>query len=161
MWKWSETMPPSRPAASATLHLSDPTPTRAGNRLARLRRGQPYKGNLGQPDGRWYFSITFFPPSYIYNSICHCHCGEQHPRDHVIGNIYVITAGEYDNEASRETRDLTDNPAPPPPVAVIGGALFGFDISSMSAIIGTNQFKCYFNQGPAGPPFTAGRPAPA
>ncbi|KAF2768139.1 general substrate transporter [Teratosphaeria nubilosa] len=49
----------------------------------------------------------------------------------LVGNIYVITA-----------------------VAVVGGALFGFDISSMSAIIGTNQFKCYFNQGPDGPPFT-------
>jgi len=48
----------------------------------------------------------------------------------VIGNLYVITA-----------------------VAVIGGALFGFDISSMSVQLGTNQFKCYFNQGPDGPPF--------
>lgn len=35
-----------------------------------------------------------------------------------IGNIYFITA-----------------------IAVIGGALFGFDISSMSAIIGTQQYK--------------------
>ena len=25
---------------------------------------------------------------------------------------------------------------------------FSFDISSMSAIIGTTQYKCYFNQGP-------------
>ncbi|KAF2202828.1 high affinity glucose transporter [Delitschia confertaspora ATCC 74209] len=49
----------------------------------------------------------------------------------MIGNIYIITA-----------------------IAVIGGALFGFDISSMSAIIGTYQYKCYFNQGPHGPPFT-------
>lgn len=48
----------------------------------------------------------------------------------IVGNLYVITA-----------------------LAVIGGGLFGFDISSMSAIIGTNQFKCYFNQGPHGPPF--------
>lgn len=40
------------------------------------------------------------------------------------GNIYLITA-----------------------VAVLGGSLFGFDISSMSAIIGTDQYKCYFNQG--------------
>ncbi|KAJ5783090.1 Major facilitator superfamily domain general substrate transporter [Penicillium paradoxum] len=48
----------------------------------------------------------------------------------VVGNIYVITA-----------------------VAVIGGALFGFDISSMSAIIGTPAYKCYFNHGPKGPPF--------
>ncbi|ODM19403.1 hypothetical protein SI65_04387 [Aspergillus cristatus] len=48
----------------------------------------------------------------------------------VIGNIYVISA-----------------------VAVVGGALFGFDISSMSAILGTNSYKCYFNQGPRGPPF--------
>ena len=47
-----------------------------------------------------------------------------------IGNIYFITA-----------------------IAVIGGGLFGFDISSMSAIIGTYQYKCYFNQGPSGPPF--------
>lgn len=48
----------------------------------------------------------------------------------VVGNLYVITA-----------------------VAVIGGALFGFDISSMSVQLGTNQFRCYFNQGPDGPPF--------
>ncbi|KAK3720183.1 high affinity glucose transporter [Vermiconidia calcicola] len=40
-----------------------------------------------------------------------------------VGNIYVIAA-----------------------VAVIGGGLFGFDISSMSAIIGTAAYKCYFNQ---------------
>jgi hypothetical protein len=33
-------------------------------------------------------------------------------------------------------------------VAVVGGALFGFDISSMSAIISTNAYLCYFNQGP-------------
>lgn len=47
-----------------------------------------------------------------------------------IGNIYVISA-----------------------ISVIGGALFGFDISSMSAILDTNSYKCYFNQGPKGPPF--------
>lgn len=29
---------------------------------------------------------------------------------------------------------------------MIGGGLFGFDISSMSAIIGTDAYKCYFNQ---------------
>ncbi|KAJ5184232.1 hypothetical protein N7492_001848 [Penicillium capsulatum] len=46
------------------------------------------------------------------------------------GNIYFITA-----------------------VAVIGGGLFGFDISSMSAIIDTQAYKCYFNHGPEGPPF--------
>jgi hypothetical protein len=44
---------------------------------------------------------------------------------YVVGNIYVIAA-----------------------VAVIGGGLFGFDISSMSAIISTNPYLCYFNQGP-------------
>ncbi|KIW00191.1 uncharacterized protein PV09_08231 [Verruconis gallopava] len=32
-------------------------------------------------------------------------------------------------------------------IAVIGGGLFGFDISSMSAILGTSAYKCYFNQG--------------
>jgi hypothetical protein len=42
-----------------------------------------------------------------------------------VGNIYVIAA-----------------------VAVVGGALFGFDISSMSAIISTDPYLCYFNQGP-------------
>jgi hypothetical protein len=42
-----------------------------------------------------------------------------------VGNVYVIAA-----------------------VAVVGGALFGFDISSMSAIISTEEFLCYFNQGP-------------
>jgi MFS family permease len=47
-----------------------------------------------------------------------------------IGNIYFITA-----------------------IAVIGGGLFGFDISSMSAIIGTQSYRCYFNQGPNGPPW--------
>ncbi|KAK3312650.1 general substrate transporter [Apodospora peruviana] len=40
------------------------------------------------------------------------------------GNIYIIAA-----------------------VAVIGGALFGFDISSMSAIISTQAYLCQFNQG--------------
>ncbi|KAL3455884.1 general substrate transporter [Aspergillus heterothallicus] len=42
-----------------------------------------------------------------------------------IGNIYVIAA-----------------------IAVIGGGLFGFDISSMSAIINTRAYLCYFHQGP-------------
>ncbi|KAK8154479.1 general substrate transporter [Phyllosticta citrichinensis] len=41
-----------------------------------------------------------------------------------ISNIYFITA-----------------------IAVVGGGLFGFDISSMSAIISTQQYLCYFNQG--------------
>jgi sugar porter (SP) family MFS transporter len=31
-------------------------------------------------------------------------------------------------------------------IAVIGGGLFGFDIASMSAIIGTQQYKCYFGK---------------
>ncbi|KAJ5770208.1 uncharacterized protein N7511_002259 [Penicillium nucicola] len=48
----------------------------------------------------------------------------------VVGNIYAIAA-----------------------VSVIGGGLFGFDISSMSAIISTPAYKCYFNHGPKGPPF--------
>ena len=47
------------------------------------------------------------------------------------GNIYIITA-----------------------ISVIGGALFGFDISSMSAIISTKAYLCYFNQGPDGPPYS-------
>lgn len=42
----------------------------------------------------------------------------------LIGNLYVIAA-----------------------IAVFGGGLFGFDISSMSAIIGTRAYLCYFNQG--------------
>ena len=29
----------------------------------------------------------------------------------------------------------------------------GFDISSMSAVIGTPAYLCYFNQGPNGPPY--------
>ncbi|KXJ90783.1 high-affinity glucose transporter [Microdochium bolleyi] len=33
-------------------------------------------------------------------------------------------------------------------IAVIGGALFGFDISSMSAIISTEPYKCQFNREP-------------
>lgn len=41
-----------------------------------------------------------------------------------IGNIYFIAA-----------------------IAVIGGGLFGFDISSMSAIINTRAYLCYFHQG--------------
>ncbi|GES56838.1 hexose transporter [Aspergillus terreus] len=49
----------------------------------------------------------------------------------LVGNIYVIAG-----------------------VAVVGGALFGFDISSMSAQLNENSYKCYFNQGPKGPPFT-------
>ncbi|KAJ5089298.1 hypothetical protein N7532_007982 [Penicillium argentinense] len=48
----------------------------------------------------------------------------------MITNIYIITA-----------------------ISVIGGMLFGFDLSSMSAIMGTNRYKCYFNQGPHGFPF--------
>ncbi|OTB04022.1 hypothetical protein M426DRAFT_321113 [Hypoxylon sp. CI-4A] len=40
-----------------------------------------------------------------------------------VGNIYFIAA-----------------------TSVIGGALFGFDISSMSAIISTTPYKCQFNQ---------------
>ncbi|KAI5200090.1 putative MFS glucose transporter [Aureobasidium subglaciale] len=40
-----------------------------------------------------------------------------------IGNVYFIAA-----------------------IAIIGGGLFGFDISSMSAIIATQPYKCYFNQ---------------
>ncbi|RDA92109.1 hypothetical protein CP533_6069 [Ophiocordyceps camponoti-saundersi (nom. inval.)] len=47
-----------------------------------------------------------------------------------IGNIYVIAA-----------------------VSVVGGGLFGFDISSLSAQLGEQAYRCYFNQGPAGPPF--------
>ncbi|KAL9596402.1 MAG: hypothetical protein Q9219_005837 [cf. Caloplaca sp. 3 TL-2023] len=43
----------------------------------------------------------------------------------MIGNIYAISA-----------------------VAIIGGGLFGFDISSMSAIISIPQYKCYFQSGP-------------
>nr|CAD1814643.1 monosaccharide transporters [uncultured fungus] len=43
---------------------------------------------------------------------------------YTVGNVYVIAA-----------------------VSVIGGGLFGFDISSMSAIISTEAYKCYFNQG--------------
>ncbi|KAL1965695.1 hypothetical protein VTN77DRAFT_5195 [Rasamsonia byssochlamydoides] len=42
----------------------------------------------------------------------------------VVGNIYVIAA-----------------------IAVVGGGLFGFDIASMSAIISTESYLCYFNQG--------------
>lgn len=48
----------------------------------------------------------------------------------MIGNIYIITA-----------------------ISVIGGSLFGFDIASLSAILSTNQYKCYFNDGPEGPPY--------
>lgn len=44
---------------------------------------------------------------------------------HTVGNVYAIAA-----------------------VAVVGGGLFGFDISSMSAIISTKAYLCYFNQGP-------------
>jgi hypothetical protein len=44
---------------------------------------------------------------------------------YTVGNVYVIAA-----------------------VAVVGGGLFGFDISSMSAIISTKAYLCYFNQGP-------------
>ncbi|OAA66997.1 major facilitator superfamily transporter glucose [Niveomyces insectorum RCEF 264] len=51
-----------------------------------------------------------------------------------IGNIYLITG-----------------------IAVIGGSLFGFDIASLSAVLTTNQYKCYFNDGPDGPTFN-GKP---
>ncbi|CAK3979295.1 High-affinity glucose transporter [Lecanosticta acicola] len=33
-------------------------------------------------------------------------------------------------------------------ISIIGGGLFGFDISSMSAIIAGKGYLCYFNQGP-------------
>lgn len=42
-----------------------------------------------------------------------------------IGNVYFIAA-----------------------ISIIGGGLFGFDISSMSAIITTDAYLCYFQQGP-------------
>ena len=41
-------------------------------------------------------------------------------------------------------------------ISIIGGGLFGFDISSMSAIIATEPYLCYFNQGPNGPPKCSG-----
>lgn len=41
----------------------------------------------------------------------------------MIGNIYFISA-----------------------LAIIGGGLFGFDISSMSAIIPGQPYLCYFNE---------------
>lgn len=41
-----------------------------------------------------------------------------------IGNVYFIAA-----------------------IAIVGGGLFGFDISSMSAILSTRNYLCYFNQG--------------
>lgn len=47
------------------------------------------------------------------------------------GNVYLISA-----------------------ISIIGGGLFGFDISSMSAIITEPAYLCFFNQGPgtcAGP----------
>ncbi|KAF4121877.1 Sugar (and other) transporter [Geosmithia morbida] len=47
-----------------------------------------------------------------------------------IGNIYIIAG-----------------------VSVVGGALFGFDISSLSAQLGMQSYLCYFNEGPKGPPF--------
>lgn len=39
------------------------------------------------------------------------------------GNVYVIAA-----------------------ISIVGGALFGFDISSMSAILAEQPYLCYFNQ---------------
>jgi hypothetical protein len=41
---------------------------------------------------------------------------------HTVSNIYAICA-----------------------FAAIGGGLFGFDISSMSGVLGTNAYKIYFN----------------
>lgn len=48
---------------------------------------------------------------------------------HDVGNIYVIAG-----------------------VAVVGGGLFGFDIS-LSAQLSEQLYKCYFNEVPDGPPF--------
>ncbi|WEW61135.1 high affinity glucose transporter [Emydomyces testavorans] len=45
-------------------------------------------------------------------------------------------------------------------VAVIGGGLFGFDIASMSAILGTEQYRCYFDQYPKVPGKKCGGPKP-
>ncbi|KAK2748156.1 hypothetical protein FQN57_001281 [Myotisia sp. PD_48] len=46
-------------------------------------------------------------------------------------------------------------------IAVIGGGLFGFDISSMSAILGIQQYKCYFNQYDNLPGEPCGGPRPS
>lgn len=54
-----------------------------------------------------------------------CHPKHTAGKMYTVGNLYVIAA-----------------------VAVVGGGLFGFDISSMSAIISTQPYLCYFNQGP-------------
>lgn len=51
-----------------------------------------------------------------------------------IGNMYVIAG-----------------------VAVTGGALFGFDISSLSAQLAEQSYLCYFNDGPDGPPFNTNK----
>jgi hypothetical protein len=58
----------------------------------------------------------------------HLHQVETKTSMYTTGNIYLITA-----------------------IAVTGGGLFGFDISSMSAIISTQPYLCYFNQGTDGP----------
>ncbi|RMJ23725.1 glucose transporter [Aspergillus sp. HF37] len=48
----------------------------------------------------------------------------------IVGNIYVIAS-----------------------VTVVGGSLFGLDISSLSAQLSEITYNCYFNQGPESPPF--------
>ena len=63
-----------------------------------------------------------------FSSFIQTHQVETNTSMYTTGNIYLITA-----------------------IAVIGGGLFGFDISSMSAIISTRPYLCYFNEGPDGP----------
>lgn len=66
-----------------------------------------------------------FPPGRcdcVLSPFSHtCACASKMKK---VGNIYVIAA-----------------------VAVVGGALFGFDISSMSAQLSEEAYLCYFNQG--------------
>ena len=66
--------------------------------------------------------------SLWFSTFLQTHEVETNTSMYTTGNIYLITA-----------------------IAVIGGGLFGFDISSMSAIISTRPYLCYFNQGPDGP----------
>jgi hypothetical protein len=94
---------------------------------------------------------------------------------YTVGNVYVIAAvavvgGMFSmlealfptsnvpsfysvSMSSEQAIPETLSQLPPPPISGntdfdLTGALFGFDISSMSAIISTEPYLCYFNQGP-------------
>lgn len=86
--------------------------------LIHLRHFLPASSNSDQ------LRSLFFHDDQVEHSVLLQHF-ESLPSMKKFGNVYLIAA-----------------------ISIIGGGLFGFDISSMSAIIATDPYLCYFNQGP-------------